>query len=102
MVKLKFDYNKLKIKYIFGNYRDIDGYPTTEDTIYSLILWFIGNNKSEEDLVFTDKHATNFLNIKDIDKVKSILNQCVEEGYISHEKDTNTKSVYKLGKNPFI
>lgn len=101
MVDLKLDYNKLKIKYIFGNYKGIDSYPTTEDTIYSLIQWFIAIGK-KDNMNFSNKHAEKFLEIKDSDKVIDILSKCVEEGYLERGKDTDIKSVYKLVKNPFI
>jgi hypothetical protein len=101
MVELKLNYSKLKIKYIFGNYKEIDSYPSSEDTIYSLIQWFIGIGKNNN-LEFSNKHAQKFLDIDDIDKVDSILAKCVDDGYIEYLKDTNIKSVYKLVKNPFI
>jgi len=102
MVKLKIDYNKLKLKYIFGNYKDIDSYPTTEDAIYSVIIWMISNNKKDEDFSFSDKHFQKILEVEDNDKISLLLNECVKLGYLEHLKDTNIKSVYKLVKNPFI
>ena len=96
---LKLNNRKLKIKYILGNYRELETWPTTEDVMYLLIQWAMSNE--ENDTSFSDIAMEKKIGIPK-EKLKEIFIELEKEGYIIKEKDTNTKSVYKINKNPFV
>ena len=90
---------KLKIKYILGNYRDLDTWPTAEDIMYLLVQWAMSTNS--DDSSFSDSGLEKKLGINK-DKLKEILIELEKEGYIVKEKSTNTKDIYRISKSPFV
>lgn len=99
-MELKIDNNKLEVKYIIGNYRDLKGYPSPKDIMYSILQWMISENK-EKYIIFSENLVSKLVDL-DQEKTKEYLEILVNKGYLEHVKDTNTKSIYKVIINPFI
>lgn len=97
-MELKFNNDKLKLKYIIGNYRDLESYPTCEDIAYDLILWAISNNKKE--VKVSDAFILKMLN-KSLEDISSKLFSLEESGVIK-STTKNEKITYTLTKNIFI
>ena len=104
-MKFKINENKLKIKYVLGNYKIFDDYPTSEDIMYYLIQWMMGQDKNS-DFVFHNLWLMNELELdkndeKKKDELIKKLNNLVKEEYLLFNKETNTRKYYKIEKNPF-
>ncbi len=101
-MELKINENKLKVKYVLGNYKVIEGYPTSEDIMYFLMQWVIGQDKKTE-YIFHDSWLMNELNIdKNLkDDFLSKIDSLVKDNTLSFNKETNIKKYYKIEKNPF-
>jgi formyltetrahydrofolate hydrolase len=98
-VKLKIDSNNLEVKYIIGNFRDLRDFPTKHDIAYILIQWMILNEKNPDDS-FSDNIIIKQVG-KSFDELKEAIDELIDDGVLEHVKDTNTKSIYKIIKNPF-
>lgn len=97
-MNLTINNKKLKIKYILGNFQDLATWPTVEDVMFILIQWAMS---TEDNSTFSDIFLEKKLGITG-DKLKEILTSLEMENYIIREKNTNTKTVYKIVNNPFV
>lgn len=90
--------DKLKIKYILDNYRDLPKFPTFEDILYELIKDFC--TKSTNVLKFTNESLKTRYNLSN-DRFDNFINKLVEKGIIEKEKENGNLITYKIIKNIF-
>ena len=93
------DNNKLKVKYILGNYKDLPSYPQKEDLLYVIVQSFIGNTK--KDLQFNDVWLLKTTSINN-STLNSILELMLKDGDIEIVRKSQDKTIYRLLKNPFV
>ena len=93
------DNNKLKVKYILGNYKDLPSYPQKEDLLYVIVQSFIGNTK--KDLQFNDTWLLKTTSINN-STLNSILELMLKDGDIEIVRKSQDKTIYRLLKNPFV
>lgn len=97
-MKKSIDPLKLKVKYVLGNYSQLEGYPTFEDIIFDLITDYC--NKSHKEIKFTDALIQKRYNIS-IEKTSLILEKLVNEKLIKEIKTNSSYSTYKVLVNPY-
>lgn len=91
--------DKLKIKYILDNYRDLPKFPTCEDILYELTKDFC--TKSTNVLYFTNETLKNRYNL-DNNKIELFVNKLIEKGIIKKEKEKENLITYSVIKNIFV
>jgi hypothetical protein len=90
------DYEKLKIKHIIGNSKDLPGYPDDSDIIFYLVETA---SSSTKDFFFSDQQlAAKFQTSKE--EIEQILTLLLEREIIALHIQTSDKKSYKLLKNP--
>lgn len=97
---MKINNDNLEVKYVIGCFKDLPTYPTTKDVVYLLIEWLMLNDKPD-DHIFSDTFISNLIG-KSSEGTKDVLSKLVKEEIFEHIKDTNTKSLYRIIKNPFL
>ena len=89
MNEITIDQNKLEIKYILGNYKTLDSYPTQKDVLYFIIEYLFINKKENVTLLTLTKE------FKD-KNIETYIESLVKEGFI---ESRNNKII--LIKNPY-
>jgi hypothetical protein len=89
--------DSLKIKYILGNYKELETYPDKDDAIFFLIDW--ARNKNNDKYEFRDEWLKSQMNS---DKVYDIIKVLESEKIIKFSKSKDKIKYYKVIKNPLI
>lgn len=89
---------KIKVKYVLGNYSTLKSYPTSEDILYELILDFCG--RIYEELKFTDVSLQRKYSLSD-ERLGEVINQFKDWKLISEVHGNSSYTTYKIIKNPF-
>jgi|LakMenEpi03Aug12_release.lakeMendotaPanAssembly.Ray.scaffolds.fasta_scaffold642029_1 hypothetical protein len=92
-----FDYEKLKIKHILGNAKELTGYPDKSDISFYLVETA---SSSTKDFFFSNQQLSARFQTE-IQEIDTILDSLVEDGIVSLHLETSDKKSFKLIKNPF-
>lgn len=95
----KINDKKLKIKYIIGNYKDLDDFPTDEDILYELTKEFCMKNSKE--LLFTNESLKNKYSLDDKGVLK-FVNGMLKKNIIKEIKKQDDLITYEVIENIFI
>jgi transcription initiation factor IIE alpha subunit len=91
------NWNKVKIKHVLGIAKDLPGYPDEHDLLFHLVKE-IGNRK---DPSFTDIQLASQLG-QDREKIRTLLLNLSDQGYIKMGKVSEEKMIVKIDKNPYV
>ena len=98
---MKINEDKLPIKYVMGIEKDLPGYPTYLDIIYSQVSMSV-RNPDRYKQTFT-LHAMKTYRFPEVDEqhlIKSI-NEAIEEGLLEQTNHEEGKEAYSILLNPF-
>lgn len=97
-VTKKINTDKLKVKYVLGNYSMQRSYPDAEDVLYELIVDFC--NSKRKRLTFTDIGIFEKYNVS-MNDIHSWMNIFINSEFIKIHKQDKDKITYELIKNPY-
>lgn len=93
--------DKLPIKYILGNYKDLENFPDAFDILYL----FINDNikrPSKNGKNITKHHLLKYFSNGNHENAEEGLKRAVQLGLIEPINETKGKESYKILINPFI
>lgn len=99
---MKFDINKIPIKYIIGSYIDEPLFPTEDDVIYLMTSRANDKARSLNPVTFTDNTLFKKIDEKYHDRLNIILQELLNSGKIEKIKETKKGITYSIIKNPFL
>lgn len=98
MITLSINNDKLKVKYLLGNYKKLESFPDSDDLMYFLIQWAMASGK--ESPTFTNEWLSKQTE-KDISIVNPLLIELVDKGYIEQTRKSKERLSYKILLNPY-
>ena len=90
--------SKLKVKYVLGNYLDLDTYPTTEDISFEFIRDYCLSSAKE--IKFTDVSLQKRYELDD-EQLNKVIKELLSFEFIKEINSTALYTTYKFIKNPF-
>ena len=94
----KIDPNKLKVKYVLGNWASLSNYPDMEDILYEAIRDYC--SKSSNEIKFTNVALTKKYNIE-LKHATEVMQYMVERGLAKITHSTKSTISYQIIKNPY-
>lgn len=99
---MKFDINKIPIKYIIGSYIDEEGYPSPSDIIYLATKRAADKGKNVNNLSFTSTAILKKIGKDKEESFNNSLDILLQKSIIEFSRETKTGKSYKILKNKFI
>ena len=102
MNNMKFDIDKVKIKYILGTHKDSSAYPTGEDILYYIVRRAVDRSEDLNDITFTKTKLLKKLGEVNEVNVQNGLAELIATGYTESIRESKDSQTYRIIKNPYI
>lgn len=99
---MSFELNDIKVKYVLGIYKDVEGYPTSEDILYLMVKRAADKGRNLNDVTFTSTQLYKKLGEVDETILQASLDQMIADKVIDVKRETKDAISYRILINPYL